>query len=54
MGFAPPRRPDSEFAAARAAIASDAPIRVMDGDTLVGVVDEEDIMRVVVAEEDVR
>ena len=38
--------------AARAAIASDAPIRVMDGDTLVGVVDEEDIMRVVVAEEE--
>lgn len=38
--------------AARAAIASDAPIRVVDGDTLVGVVDEEDIMRVVVAEED--
>ena len=39
--------------AARAAIASDAPIRVMEGDTMVGVVDEEDIMRVVVAEEDV-
>ena len=38
--------------AARAAIASDAPIRVMDGDTLLGVVDEEDIMRVVVAEEE--
>ncbi|WP_310528957.1 glycine betaine/L-proline ABC transporter ATP-binding protein [Nocardioides sp.] len=38
--------------AARAAIASDAPIRVMDGDTMVGVVDEEDIMRVVVAEEE--
>lgn len=37
--------------AARAAIASDAPIRVVDGDRLVGVVDEEDIMRVVVAEE---
>jgi glycine betaine/proline transport system ATP-binding protein len=37
--------------AARAAIASDAPIRVVDGDTLLGVVDEEDIMRVVVAEE---
>ena len=37
--------------AARAAIASDAPIRVIDGDQLVGVVDEEDIMRVVVAEE---
>ncbi|MDR7255591.1 glycine betaine/proline transport system ATP-binding protein [Nocardioides sp. BE266] len=38
--------------AARAAIASDAPIRVVDGDTLLGVVDEEDIMRVVVAEEE--
>ncbi len=38
--------------AARAAIASDHPIRVMDGDTLLGVVDEEDIMRVVVAEEE--
>ena len=39
--------------AARAAIASEHPIRVMDGDTMVGVVDEEDIMRVVVAEEEV-
>ena len=38
--------------AARAAIASDHPIRVMDGDTMLGVVDEEDIMRVVVAEEE--
>jgi glycine betaine/proline transport system ATP-binding protein len=38
--------------AARAAIASEHPIRVMDGDTLLGVVDEEDIMRVVVAEEE--
>jgi glycine betaine/proline transport system ATP-binding protein len=38
--------------AARAAIASEHPIRVMDGDTMVGVVDEEDIMRVVVAEEE--
>ena len=38
--------------AARAAIASEHPIRVVDGDTLLGVVDEEDIMRVVVAEED--
>ena len=37
--------------AARAALASEHPIRVMDGDTLLGVVDEEDIMRVVVAEE---
>jgi glycine betaine/proline transport system ATP-binding protein len=39
--------------AARAAIASEHPIRVMDGDTLLGVVDEDDIMRVVVAEEHV-
>ncbi len=39
--------------AARAAIASDAPIRVVDGDRLLGVVDEDDIMRVVVAEEEV-
>ncbi|WP_236665498.1 quaternary amine ABC transporter ATP-binding protein [Nocardioides baculatus] len=38
--------------AARTAIASDHPIRVMDGDTMLGVVDEEDIMRVVVAEEE--
>ena len=38
--------------AAREAIASEAPIRVMDGDSFVGVVDEEDIMRVVVAEEE--
>ncbi len=38
--------------AARAAIASEHPIRVMDGETMVGVVDEEDIMRVVVAEEE--
>ncbi len=39
--------------AARAAIASEHPVRVMDGDKLVGVVDEDDIMRVVVAEEEV-
>lgn len=39
--------------AARAAIASDHPVRVMEGDTLLGVVDEDDIMRVVVAEEEV-
>src|SRR6478736_1988636 len=37
--------------AARAAIASEHPIRVVDGDKLLGVVDEEDIMRVVVAED---
>jgi glycine betaine/proline transport system ATP-binding protein len=40
--------------AARAAIASEHPIRVMDGDELLGVVDEDDIMRVVVAEEELR
>jgi glycine betaine/proline transport system ATP-binding protein len=39
--------------AARAAIASEHPIRVVDGDQLLGVVDEDDIMRVVVAEEEV-
>jgi len=39
--------------AARAAIASEHPIRVVDGDKLLGVVDEDDIMRVVVAEEEV-
>ncbi len=38
--------------AARKAIESEHPIRVMDGDRLVGLVDEDDIMRVVVAEED--
>ena len=38
--------------AARAAIASEHPIRVMDGDKMVGVIDEDDIMRVVVAEEE--
>jgi len=37
--------------AARAAIASEHPIRVVDGDQVVGLVDEDDIMRVVVAEE---
>jgi glycine betaine/proline transport system ATP-binding protein len=37
--------------AARTAIASEKPIRVVDGDKLLGVVDEDDIMRVVVAEE---
>jgi len=38
--------------AARAAINSEHAIRVLDGDKLVGMVDEDDIMRVVVAEED--
>ena len=37
--------------AARAALASQHPIRVVDGDRVVGLVDEDDIMRVVVAEE---
>lgn len=38
--------------AARAAIASEHPIRVMDGDTFLGVVDEDDIMRLVVDEDE--
>jgi len=38
--------------AARVAIASEHPVRVMDGEQLLGVVDEDDIMRVVVAEEE--
>ncbi len=37
--------------AARAALASDHPVRVMDGDRLVGIVDDDAILRVVVAEE---
>ena len=38
--------------AARAALASEHPVRVVvDGDKLVGIVDDEDILRVVVAEE---
>jgi glycine betaine/proline transport system ATP-binding protein len=37
--------------AARAVLAADGPVRVMEGDRLVGVVDDEDILRVVVAEE---
>jgi glycine betaine/proline transport system ATP-binding protein len=37
--------------AARAVLDHHGPCRVMDGDTLVGVVDDEDILRVVVAEE---
>jgi glycine betaine/proline transport system ATP-binding protein len=37
--------------AARAVLAADGPVRVVDGDRLVGVVDDEDILRVVVAEE---
>ena len=37
--------------AARAVLDNRGPCRVMDGDTMVGVVDDEDILRVVVAEE---
>ena len=37
-------------AAARAALASDHPVRVMDGDRLVGIVDDDAILRMVVAE----
>jgi glycine betaine/proline transport system ATP-binding protein len=37
--------------AARAVLASQGPVRVADGDTIVGMVDDEDILRVVVAEE---
>jgi len=38
--------------AAQAALASDHPVRVMDGDRLVGIVDDDAILRVVVAEEE--
>jgi glycine betaine/proline transport system ATP-binding protein len=38
-------------AAARTVMGSDKPIRVMDGDTMLGVVTEDDIFRVIVAEE---
>jgi glycine betaine/proline transport system ATP-binding protein len=37
--------------AAREVLAADGPVRVFDGDTCVGIVDDEDILRVVVAEE---
>jgi glycine betaine/proline transport system ATP-binding protein len=37
--------------AAREVLAARGPVRVFDGDELVGVVDDEDILRVVVAEE---
>jgi glycine betaine/proline transport system ATP-binding protein len=39
--------------AARAALASDHPVRVVDDGKLVGIVDDDAILRVVVAEEDV-
>jgi len=38
--------------AARAALASDHPVQVVDDGRLVGIVDDEAILRVVVAEED--
>ena len=38
--------------AARAVLDNHGPCRVADGDRIVGVVDDEDILRVVVAEED--
>ena len=38
--------------AAKAVLASDKPVRVVDGDRVVGIVDDEEILRVVVAEED--
>ncbi len=38
--------------AARAVLASQGPVRVAEGDRIVGMVDDEDILRVVVAEED--
>ena len=37
--------------AARAVLAADGPVRVVEGDKVVGIVDDEDILRVVVAEE---
>jgi glycine betaine/proline transport system ATP-binding protein len=37
--------------AARAVLAADGPVRVVEGDRVVGVVDDEDILRVVVAED---
>jgi glycine betaine/proline transport system ATP-binding protein len=37
--------------AARAVLAADGPVRVVDGDQVLGIVDDEDILRVVVAED---
>jgi glycine betaine/proline transport system ATP-binding protein len=37
--------------AARDALGSDRPIRVMEGEKLLGVVDHDDLLRVIVAEE---
>ena len=39
--------------AARAVLDADQPVRVFDGDEMVGLVDDEAILRVVVAEDDV-
>jgi glycine betaine/proline transport system ATP-binding protein len=39
--------------AARDALGSDRPVRVVDGEELLGVVDHDDLLRVIVAEEDV-
>ena len=39
------------MARARAVLATHGPVRVVDGDEVIGVVDDEDILRVVVAEE---
>jgi glycine betaine/proline transport system ATP-binding protein len=38
--------------AAQAVLASDQPVRVVDNGNVVGIVDDEEILRVVVAEED--
>jgi glycine betaine/proline transport system ATP-binding protein len=38
--------------AARGVLEAEHPVRVFDGDEMVGVVDDEDILRVVVAEDD--
>src|SRR5205085_4310150 len=38
--------------AARGVLDADGPVRVFDGDEMVGVVDDEDILRVVVAEDE--
>jgi glycine betaine/proline transport system ATP-binding protein len=38
--------------AARAVLAADGPVRVVEGDRVVGIVDDDDILRVVVAEEE--
>jgi glycine betaine/proline transport system ATP-binding protein len=37
--------------AAKEAMASQHPVRVVDGDHLVGIVDDDDLLRIIVAEE---